>query len=344
MDCMAQHGCPPAARFDGENPRRAPFRARVQIAPMQTSARRHLASALLACLALGACQEPSPPPAATRAPSPAAPAAAPADTDSQRLVAAARAAFAAGRFVAPADDNALAWFAALRESDPAHPGAIEALVDLFPIAVAAAERALDAGDVAEARRIVALLERVEPGSLGARRLRERIDAAASAVDTADTAAVSAAPAAPPAPQSGEMSPPAQSLPPPVLLQTPAADPVPNPPPTPDPAPTLARLPPSPPAGDSTDAAQPTPARVVQRVEPAYPQLARQRRIEGWVELEFTVDIDGAPRDIRVVESSPNAVFDIAATRALQRWRFEPARRGAQPEAARTRTRIQFRLG
>jgi protein TonB len=83
---------------------------------------------------------------------------------------------------------------------------------------------------------------------------------------------------------------------------------------------------------------------VQRVEPAYPQLARQRRIEGWVELEFLVGADGTPREIEVVESNPNAIFDSAATRALQRWRFEPARRGATVEAARSRTRITFRLG
>jgi protein TonB len=73
-------------------------------------------------------------------------------------------------------------------------------------------------------------------------------------------------------------------------------------------------------------------------------VARTRRIEGYVELEFMVGVDGRAQDIRVVAADPPGVFDTAATRALMRWRFEPGTRNGQPQPMRSRTRIGFRQG
>jgi len=87
-----------------------------------------------------------------------------------------------------------------------------------------------------------------------------------------------------------------------------------------------------------------PPRLVGRVAPEYPAIARQRRIEGWVELEYVVDTGGRVVDVRVLDSHPTRVFDAAAERALRRWRFEPASRGGVPEPAVGRTRIDFTLG
>ncbi len=310
------------------------------------------AALVAACAALAACggDRAAPAGADTGAPSPQVAPAVP-GTEVARQVAAANSAFDAGRFVAPPGDNALEWFAAARESDPAHPGVVEAVVDLYPIALAATERALADGDTAEALRIVDLLDRAQPGSLGTRRLRERLRAPET-VPARETA-TAGQPPAPDAPspnaatiEQPQPTPPEPPAAPPAATAAASASPPPAVEPAapePDPAPAQRA------AEAPMTAAQPpaeafSPPRAVSRVEPAYPQLARQRRIEGWVELEFLVGADGTPREIEVVESNPNAIFDSAATRALQRWRFEPARRGATVEAARSRTRITFRLG
>lgn len=80
------------------------------------------------------------------------------------------------------------------------------------------------------------------------------------------------------------------------------------------------------------------------MSPDYPATARQRRIEGWVELEYVVGPDGRVVDVRVVQSYPTRIFDAAAERALKRWRFEPGRRDGEPTTTVGRTRIDFNLG
>ncbi len=68
-----------------------------------------------------------------------------------------------------------------------------------------------------------------------------------------------------------------------------------------------------------------PTRIVKRVPPEYPQRALQRRIEGWVDVSFTVSTEGRAVDIAVVDSEPPRLFDRYALRAVQQWEFEPAR-------------------
>jgi TonB family protein len=63
------------------------------------------------------------------------------------------------------------------------------------------------------------------------------------------------------------------------------------------------------------------------VQPVYPPHAMSSGIEGKVQLEFSVNADGAVSDIRTVSSSPPNVFDAAAQAALSSWRFEPGTSG-----------------
>ena len=60
-----------------------------------------------------------------------------------------------------------------------------------------------------------------------------------------------------------------------------------------------------------------------RVDPDYPPRARQRGIEGYVDLEFTIGPTGAVEDPRVIGANPTGVFDEAALRAVRRWRYNP---------------------
>ena len=63
--------------------------------------------------------------------------------------------------------------------------------------------------------------------------------------------------------------------------------------------------------------------VAEYVPPKYPERAERKSIEGWVDLEFTVNARGETQDIVVIDASPKGLFESASTRAVSRWRFEP---------------------
>jgi TonB family protein len=58
------------------------------------------------------------------------------------------------------------------------------------------------------------------------------------------------------------------------------------------------------------------------VAPDYPLKARQKGLEGYVKLEFSLDRKGRVRDVEVVDAYPRDVFDRAARKALKNWRFQ----------------------
>ncbi len=60
-----------------------------------------------------------------------------------------------------------------------------------------------------------------------------------------------------------------------------------------------------------------------RIEPRYPPRALSRGIEGWVQLEFTVSETGAVIDPQVIDSEPSSIFNRAAIRAVERWKYKP---------------------
>lgn len=80
-----------------------------------------------------------------------------------------------------------------------------------------------------------------------------------------------------------------------------------------------------------------------RIPPEYPAHARMRRVEGYVDVEFTVDREGRVRNARVVEGSPPGVFDRAALNSITHWRFEPKEQGGQAIEVIARQRIEFEL-
>lgn len=75
--------------------------------------------------------------------------------------------------------------------------------------------------------------------------------------------------------------------------------------------------------------------------PAYPSRAAQRRIEGYVVVQYTVTASGETDDISVVESRPAHMFDRAATRAVSRWRFKPALQNGEAVPRTVKQRIDF---
>ncbi len=79
------------------------------------------------------------------------------------------------------------------------------------------------------------------------------------------------------------------------------------------------------------------------MKPIYPLQARQRGIEGFVELAFTITPEGKVADVEVVRSLPAELFVSAAKAAVSRWRFSPPLKEGKPVAARARQVIRFQL-
>ena len=80
---------------------------------------------------------------------------------------------------------------------------------------------------------------------------------------------------------------------------------------------------------------------IRYVAPQYPQAALDAHESGSVTVEFTVDLDGRPRGVHVVQSKPRGVFDYAAVTAVSRWRFAPPIIDNVPMRIPTRTVIRF---
>ncbi|MEQ3659418.1 MAG: energy transducer TonB [Glaciecola sp.] len=64
------------------------------------------------------------------------------------------------------------------------------------------------------------------------------------------------------------------------------------------------------------------ARPLVRFPPDYPPVASREGIEGWVEMSFSIDTSGAVTNVEVTNSEPKRIFDRAARRALQRWKYQ----------------------
>ena len=303
----------------------------------------------LALVLLAACsQSPAPEPAAADA-APAAPTATTAaPVDEAGLRAAISDAMTAQRIYAPAGDNAIEHYLALRELRGGDAGVDTALLELLPYAVIGGEQAMDRGDFTEAARLLALVQRVDADAPALPRLRDSLAAAAARVvaeaeatalrerqeaeraQAAATAAASAAntPAASPPPVAAlaAATPPPASAP----VAAPAPAPVAAAPVTPPPAAAHA---PSAPAA----AASRIPA-LVSAPQPRYPVMAQRRKIEGEVTVEITIQPDGSVGNTRVLSAQPAGTFDEAALAAAKRWRFE---RGPAPVT--TSRVVRFRL-
>ena len=78
-------------------------------------------------------------------------------------------------------------------------------------------------------------------------------------------------------------------------------------------------------------------------DPVYPDHALRNRIEGWVEMEFTITETGTVRDVEVLDSAPRGTFEAAATEALRAWRFKPRVVNGRPVAQRSVVTMRFNL-
>ncbi|MEJ0085956.1 MAG: TonB family protein [Pseudomonadota bacterium] len=80
---------------------------------------------------------------------------------------------------------------------------------------------------------------------------------------------------------------------------------------------------------------------IEYVAPKFPAAMRNRSLNGWVELEFTVRADGSTADIVVTNSSPRKVYDSSAIHAIEQWRYQPVLLNGKPVEQRAAVRIRF---
>ncbi len=80
-----------------------------------------------------------------------------------------------------------------------------------------------------------------------------------------------------------------------------------------------------------------------RIPPEFPQRAAARGIEGYVILRFTVTETGSVADPEVLRADPPGFFELAAKRAVLRWKYQPQIRDGKPTRVITLTRITFQL-
>ncbi len=111
-------------------------------------------------------------------------------------------------------------------------------------------------------------------------------------------------------------------------------------------PLPAEVPPPPPVEDTPSVVEVgreiTAPRLVHKVEPVYPEVARQLHIHGAVLLELTIDQAGEVADVVVVRGLRYGLT-AAAVAAARQWRFEPSTYQGRPVSVIYRLTVRFTL-
>jgi protein TonB len=209
-----------------------------------------------------------------------------------------------GALLEPSRNNAVLHFRAASEIGAADPAVRNARDVLIAALLTAADNELSAQRLAPATRLVDAAASINSSAPGLDVLRRRVRELQAQAE----AQAAAAKAAPPPPQ-------------------PAAEPV------------------AAAAANSTEkqntVVSESTLQRISKVDPNYPQRALDQLVSGWVELQFTVAIDGSVQDVVVMDSQPHVTFDKSAMAALRRWRYQPVVRDGVAVPQRAVVRMRF---
>jgi periplasmic protein TonB len=86
---------------------------------------------------------------------------------------------------------------------------------------------------------------------------------------------------------------------------------------------------------------PSSAQVISRVDPSYPLLAKQMKVQGAVILEALISKNGSIQDIQVL-SGP-AILSEAAREAVKQWHFKPYYQSGRPVETEARITVNFTI-
>ena len=81
--------------------------------------------------------------------------------------------------------------------------------------------------------------------------------------------------------------------------------------------------------------------LVKKVQPTYPPLARQARIQGTVVLQAEISKDGTIENLRL--SSGHPMLAPAAIEVGKQWRYRPYMLNGEPVAVETTVMVNFTL-
>ncbi len=282
--------------------------------------------------------KPAAPVASTAAPAAATPAAAPApEMTEDQLMKAASAAFGEKRYVAPQGNNALEYYLQVLAKDPKNHIAESALREMFPFATGAVEQEINGGSLDEASRVIDELAKFDPSNYTLTILRGKLDAKKKQAEHDQQVATAAATAAA-AKAAADQKAAAQAA------AAPAPEPAAAAPPKPVPPPAEKPVTPPPVAAAPAPAPVTTPAQLLKSVAPSYPPEAFRSRRQGWVEVQFTITVDGKVTNAKVTNAQPSRMFDQAALEAVRRWTFKPRMVNGKPVEEQATRRIEFKLG
>lgn len=84
------------------------------------------------------------------------------------------------------------------------------------------------------------------------------------------------------------------------------------------------------------------ANLLTKIQPIYPAAAKAAGVQGIVELEAVISMEGVPLDIRVV-SSPSDELSEASLEAVRQWRYRPTLLNGNPVEIVTDVIVRYAL-
>jgi protein TonB len=81
--------------------------------------------------------------------------------------------------------------------------------------------------------------------------------------------------------------------------------------------------------------------LIRRVNPTYPPLARQARIQGVVILQAQISKDGSIENLQLISGHP--MLAPAAIEAVKQWKYKPYLLNGEPVEVDTQVQVNFTL-
>jgi periplasmic protein TonB len=81
--------------------------------------------------------------------------------------------------------------------------------------------------------------------------------------------------------------------------------------------------------------------LLRKIQPAYPPLARQARIQGSVLLQAEISKDGSIQNLRLISGHP--MLAPAAIEAVKQWKYKPYILNGEPVEVETQITVNFTL-
>jgi protein TonB len=81
--------------------------------------------------------------------------------------------------------------------------------------------------------------------------------------------------------------------------------------------------------------------LIRRVNPVYPPLARQARIQGMVLLQAQISKDGSIENLQLISGHP--MLAPAAIEAVKQWKYKPYLLNGEPVEVDTQVQVNFTL-